>query len=282
MVNLTHEVSLLQKIEELTTDTKNANSVKVTTQEAKSSIEKLIRIIRQRLNAAQFYYNAIQKMDSDFYLGIQAISSTELKLEGSSASLSFVNFTDNNYHVEINLLNNNSDMLTENAALVVFIVLSGFFSNLVSLEDYIATTIKIVYDLSPSDDRPSFIRKALDEKLPKGNLILHLRAFHAIDQNRTIDKTGSLFNIAKEIRNQLIHNDIDGVVVSFSPISLSGPSSAPQLHFHSSFFPPNTDPTNTKTIIFCQNSYDEVVNFVNECYRLIREDLIHSGVVPIQ
>lgn len=116
--------------------------------------------------------------------------------------------------------NNNSTTLPENTALVVFIVLSGFFSNLVSLEDYVAETIKIVYDLKPSDERPSYIRQALNNKLPNGNLIPHLRAFHAVDQSGTPDKTGSLFNIAKEIRNQLTHDDIDSVVVSFFSISL--------------------------------------------------------------
>ena len=103
MVNLTHEASLLQKIEELATNPIVQNPVEVTAQEAKSSIEKLVRITRQRFNAAKFYFNAIQNMDSDFYLGIQAISLTELKLEWSLASKSFVNFTDNDFHVKINL-----------------------------------------------------------------------------------------------------------------------------------------------------------------------------------
>lgn len=279
MVNLKHEVSLLQKLETLLQTGKIQNSVGLTAKEAKSSIEKFIQIIRQRFNAAKFYFNAIQNMDMDFYLAIQAISSTELKW--SSASKLFVNFTDNNFNVQISLLNNNSDMLPENSASVVFIVLSGFFSNLVSLEDCIAQVINIVYDLKPSDDRPSYIRQALDNKFPNGNLIRHLRAFHAIGQDGKPNKKGSTFNIAREIRHQLVHDDIDGVMISSSSIFLSGSPAVPKLHFHNSFFPPNTNPANTEMITFCQNAYDETVNFVDECYWLIRDDLQHSSVLPI-
>ena len=105
MVNLGHEANLLQKIEELATNGKIQKSVGLTVQEVKSNIKKLVQITRQRLNAAKFYFNSIQNMDSDFYLGIQVISPTELKW--SSVSKSFVMFVDNDFHVEINLLNNN-------------------------------------------------------------------------------------------------------------------------------------------------------------------------------
>lgn len=282
MVNLTHEASLLQKIEDLAANRKIEDSVGLTAQEAKSSIEKLVQIIRQRFNAARFYFDAIQNMDSDFYLRIQNLSPRELRLEWSSASKSFVNFTDNDFHVQINLLDNDDPtVLFKNLALVVLIVLNGFFSNLVSLEDYIAEAIKIVYHLKPSDERPSYIRQALDDKWPNGNLIPHLRAFHTVDQDGKPDKTGSIFNITKEIRNKLMHDDIDGVVVSFSAISLSGSASAPKLHFHDSFFPPNTSPANTEMVAFCQSAYDGTVNFVDECYRLIRDDLQHSGALPV-
>lgn len=282
MVNLTHENSLLQEINNLSASGKIQDSVGLTAQDAKSGIEKLVQIIRQRFNAAQFYFTAIQNLDTDFYLGIQAISSTELKLEWSSASKPFVNFTDDDFHVQINLLDNdNSTALFENSTLITFMLLNGFFSHLVSLEDYVAETIKIVYDLKPSDERPSYIRQALDNKWPNGNLILHLRAFHAVDQNGKPDKTGAIFNIAKEIRNKLMHDDIDGVVVSFSAISLSGSASAPKLHFHNSFFAPNTSPIHTEMVAFCQNVYDETVNFVDECYKLIRDDLQHSGAFPV-
>ena len=282
MVNLTHEASLLQEIEDLATNQKIQDSVGLTAQEAKSSIEKLVQIIRQRFNAARFYFNAIQNMDSDFYLRIQNLSPTELRLEWSLASKSFVNFTDNDFHVQINLLDNDDPtVLFENLALIVLLVLNGFFSNLVSLEDYIAKIINIAYDLTSSAKRPSEIRKALDNKMPNGNLIRHLRIFHAIGQNGKPDQTGSVFNIAKEIRNQLTHDDIDGIVVSFSAISLSGSASAPKLHFHNSFFAPNTNPANTEMIVFCQNVYDEAVNFVDECYRLICDDLQHSSALPV-
>ena len=280
MVNLTQEESLLQKIEELATNGKIQNSLGLTAQKAKSSIEKLVQITRQRFNATKFYFNSIQNMESDFYLGIQAISSTELKW--SSESKSFVNFTDNDFHVQIDLLNNdNPAALFENLALIVLIVLNGFFSNLVSLEDYIAKIINTVYDLIPSDERPSDVGKALDSKIPKGNLIHHLRTFHAISQDGKLDETGSRFNIAKKIRNELVHDDIDGVMISLSSISLSGSPTAPKLHFRDSFFPPNTDSANTEMVAFCQNAYDETVNFVDECYRLIHTDLQQRDVLPI-
>ena len=170
--------------------------------------------------------------------------------------------------------------MRESSSLIVFFVLNGFFSNLVSLEDCIAQITNIVYGLIPSEERPSYIRQALNKKMPDGNLTLHFRAFHAIGQDGP-DKTGSLFNIAKEIRNQLVHDDIDGVVISSSPISLSGSPAAPKLHFHNSFFAPNTDSANTEITAFCQNAYDETVSFVDECYKLIRDDLQDNDVLPV-
>ncbi len=279
MVNLTYEASLLQKIDELATNRKTQDLVEVAAQEAELSIIELVRITRQRINAAKFYFNAIQNMESDFYLGLQVVSPAEL--EWSFVSKSFVNFTDNDFHVEINLLNNNSDMLPENSALVVFIVLGGFFSNLVSLEDCIAKIINIVYDLKPSDDRPSYIRKALDNKFPNGNLIRHLRVFHAIDQNGKPDKKGSTFNIAREIRHQLVHDDIDGVMISSSSIALTGSPAVTKLYFRNSFFHTNTDPAETEMITFCQNVYNQTIKFLDKCYRIIHDDLLQNGIFPI-
>ena len=279
MVNLTHEAGLLQRIEDLAANGKIQSSIGLTPQDAKSSIKKFVQITQQRFNAAKFYFNAIQNMDSDFYLGIQVISPTQLNW--SSTSKTFVEFKDNDFDVQISVLNNNDSItLPENTALIVFIVLNGFFSNLVSLEDYVVETIKIIYDLKPSDERPSYIRQALDNKLPKAPLTAHLRAFHAIGQDGKPDKTGSAFNIAKKIRNQLMHDDIDSVMISSSPIALSGSPASPKLHFHNSFFPPNTDPATTEIIAFCQNVYDETVSFIDECYRLIHADLQQSGVLP--
>ena len=70
-------------------------------------------------------------------------------------------------------------------------------------------------------------------------------------------------------------------MVSSSPISLSGAPSVPKLHFHNSFFAPNTDSDNTEMIAFCQNIYNETISFVDECYRLIHADLQQSGVLPV-
>ena len=277
MVNLTHENSLLQEINHLSASGKIQDSVALTAQgvgsgltiqEVKTEIPKLLLTTRQRIKAAKFYLDAVENMSYTSYLGGQSFLSEEQK--------PLIDFSDSNLHVQINLLN--SDTFT--FPLIVFIVLNGFFSNLVSLEDCVAKMISVFYDL-PLDDRSGYVRKALNNKMPNGKLTLNLRAFHAIDQNEKPDPTGSPFNIASEIRHQLIHGDIDGVVVSFSAISLSGSASSPKLHFHNSFFVPNTDPANTEMVTFCQNAYDETVKFVDECYRLIHSDLQRSGVLPV-
>ena len=287
MVNLIHEPSLLQKINELAAKRQIQNSVKLTTQgggsgligeEAESKIKKLLPTTRQRINAVKFYLDLIERMDSDFYLEIQAPLSTEA--ETVSPPKPFIDFSDDDlFYVQIRLLENTNSILRERSSLVVFIVLNGFFSNLVSLEDCIAKIINIAYDLIPSDERPSDIGKALNNKMPHGNLTTHLRTFHAIGQDGKMNETGSLFNIAKGIRNKLVHDDIDDVVIAFSSISLSGAPAVPKLHFHDTFFLPN--PANTEMITFCQNVYDETLNFVDECYKLIRDDLQHSGSLPV-
>ena len=275
MVNLTHENSLLQEINHLSASGKIQDSVALTAQgvgsgltvqEVKTEIQKLLPTTRQRLNAAKFYLDAIENMNYAPYLESQS-SLPEVQKP-------LIDFSDNDLEVQINLLN------SEPFPLIIFILLNGFFSNLVSLEDCVAKMISVFYDL-PLDDRSGYVRKALNNKMPNGKLTLNLRAFHAIDQKEQPDPTGSPFNIASEIRHQLIHDDIDGVVVSFSPISLSGSASSPKLYFHNSFFVPNTDPVNTEMVTFCQNAYDETLKFVDECYRLIHSDLQRSGVLPV-
>ena len=275
MVKLTNEDSFLQEINNLFENerirdsgaltTRSAGS-KLTAQEVETEIPKLFPTTRQRIKAAKFYLDAVENMNYTPYLESQS-SLPEVQKP-------LIDFSDNDLEVQINLLN------SEPFPLIVFIVLNGFFSNLVSLEDCVAKMISVFYDL-PLDDRSGYVRKALNNKMPNEKLTLNLRAFHAIDQNEKPDPTGSPFNIASEIRHQLIHGDIDSVVVSFSPISLSGSASSPKLYFHNSFFVPNTDPVNTEMVTFCQNAYDETVKFVDECYRLIHSDLQRSGVLPV-
>ena len=281
MVNLGHEASLLQKIEDFAANGKIQNSIGLTKRTVESKIQKLIPTTKQRTNAAKFYLDLIERMDSDFYLKIQAPPSTESEMV--SPLKPFIDFSDDgSVQVEIKLLENTNSILREKSALIVFILLKGFFSNLVGSEDCVARIINIIYDLL-QDDRFSYkIRQELANKTPNGTLTTHLFTFHAIGQDGKPDKTGSTFNIAREIRNKLVHDDIDDVMVSSSPISLSGAPSVPKLHFHNSFFAPNTDSANTEIIAFCQNAYDETISFIDECYRLICADLQQGGALPIQ
>lgn len=280
MVNLRREVSLLQKIEDFAANGKIQNSVGLTKRAVESKIQKLIPITKQRINAAKFYLDLIERMDSDFYLTIQARPPTEA--ETTSPPKPFIDFSDHDsLDVQIRLLENTNSILCERSSLVVFVVLNGFFSNLVSLEDCVAKIINIVYDLLQDDDYSSKIGQELTKKIPGGNLTAHLHAFRAIGQDGKPDTTGSPFNIAREIRNKLVHDDIDSVMVSLSPISLSGFSQVPKLHFHDSFFPTNTNSTNTEMITFCEDAYESTINFVDECYRLIHADLQRSGMLPV-
>ena len=280
MVNLKHEVSLLQKIEDFAANGKIQDSVGLTKRAVESKIQKLIPTTKQRINAAKFYLHLIERMNSDFYLTIQALPSTEA--ETVSPPKPFIDFSDDDsLHVQIRLLKNTHSILCERSALVVFVVLNGFFSNLVSLEDCVAKIINIIYDLLQNDRHGSKIRQELENKVPNANLISHLRTFHAISQDGELDETGSPFNIAREIRNKLVHDDIDHVVVSFAPISLSGSASFPKLHFHNSFFVPNTDPANTEMVAFCKEVYEGTAKFVDECYRLIYTDLQRSGSLSV-
>ena len=277
MVNLTHENSLLQEISNLFESRKIQDSVALTTQavgsgltaqEAVIKIRKLIPTIRQRLSAAKFYLDAMENINYAPYLGSPSSFSEDQK--------SLIDFSDSNLHVQISLLN------PEPFPLIVFLVLQGFFSNLVSLEDCIAKIINIAYDLIPSDDRPSEIGRALENKIPNGNLISYLRTFHAISQDGKLDETGSPFNIAKAIRNKLVHDEIAEIVL-FPSLSLLGFSSDLDLYFNNSFFPDGTisKHPDTEVIAFCKEAYEGTINFVDECYRLIRADLQRSGVLPV-
>ena len=280
MVNLTHETSLLQKIGDFAANGKIQSSVGLTEQDAKSKIEKLIPTTKQRINAAKFYLDLIEHMDSDFYQAIQA--SPPIESQTVSPLKPFIDFSDDDsLQVKIKLLENNNSTLREKSALIVFIILNGFFSNLTSSEDCVVRIINIIYDLIP-DNRSSFqIRQKLEQEAGKGHLVRHLRNFHAIVRNGIQNKKGSPFAIATTIRNELTHDDIEDVMISSSSISLSGLSPVRKLRFHPRFFPDNTDPVNTEIIAFCQSVFKETVDFVDECYRLIERKLQRSGSLPV-
>lgn len=280
MVNLTHESSLLQKIEDLAANGKIQNSVGLTAQDVETKIQRLIPTTEQRINAAKFYLDLIEHMDSDFYLGIQAPPPTES--ETVSPLKPFINFSDDDsIQIQIKLLENNNSTLRKKSALIVFIVLNGFFSNLAGSEDCVMRIINIIYDLIP-DSRSSFqIRQKLENKTGREHLAQHLRKFHAIDWNGVQNKKGSPFAIATTIRNQLTHDDIEDLMIFSSSISLSGLPPECRLYFHNQFFPDDIVPVNTEVITFCQSVFKETVDFVDECYRLIERKLQRSRVLPV-
>lgn len=182
---------------------------------------------------------------------------------------------------DVQILKLNMDTLP----LIILLVLSGFFSHLVSSEDCLAKIINIVYDLIPYNTYylGSHIRKKLKNKIPNGQLIHHLRAFHPITRkngNEVEAKKGSRFNIAKEIRNQLTHDDITDIIDFPPATSLSGfvSDSELKLHFHHSFFPNGID---REIIAFCHSVFKETVDFIDECYRLILAKLRSNGRLPV-
>ncbi len=270
MVNLTNEASLLQKIEELAAKGKIHSSVGLAGQAAETKIGKLIPTAGQRLNATMFYLDLMENMEYVPYLSSVSSSAPEQE--------PLIDFSDSDFQVQMHLLKR------ETFPLVLFIILNGFFSNLVSLEDCIAKVINVVHDLIAYNRRYSGlqIRQELENKRRSGTLTAHLRAFHAIGQDGKPDKTGSAFNIAREIRNQLVHDDIEEVIF-FPALSLLGLSPDMDLYFNNLFFPAHTPPkhNDTEMIAFCQHAYEETVNFVDECYRLICADLQRSGSLPV-
>ncbi|MYF55520.1 hypothetical protein F4225_07115, partial [Candidatus Poribacteria bacterium] len=272
MVNLTHEQSLLREIDNLASNNQIQKSVGLNPHEVRQKIKRLIQITRQRIKAVEFHLNLIESTDLDYYLQIQFSPPSES--EDLLPPKTLVDFSgQNSVDVLIELLENKQNTLREESALVVFIVLNGFFSNLISLDDCVAKIINITYNLFQNDHLSYKVPQKLKNKKPNGQLTAHLQTFYAIGQAGNKDKTGSSFNIAREIRNQLIHDDIDSVVHPLSP--LSGFASEPKLIFYNSFFPANTSLTSpaTEIITFCQHVFQETVDFVDNCYRLTCDDL---------
>ncbi len=284
MVNFINEQSLLEEIEHLAGKGKIHDSAgltpqgtgsKLTSQEAELEIRWLIPTTRQRLNATKLYLDLMEHINFDYYLKIPV----PLDPESLLPSNDFIDVSDDDtVNIQFKLLENNHTVHRETTALVVFSVLNGFFSNLVSLEDCVAKIINIVYDLHQNDRESHKIRQKLTNKIPNGNLTIHLGNFHVIDQSGNLDKTGSPFNIAKQIRNQLIHGNIDSVVVS--PVLLSG-FPPEKLYFQSSFFPTNTNRTGTEITTFCNSVFKETVDFIDECYKLILGELQNRGCLPV-
>ena len=254
MVNLTHEQSLLREIDNLASNNQIQNSIGLPPQDVEIRIKRLVQITKQRIKAVEFHLNLIESTDLDYYLQIQF--SPQSEPEDLLPSKTLIDFSgQNSVDVLIELLENKQNTLREESALVVFIVLNGFFSNLVSLDDCVAKIINITYNLFQNDRQSFKVPQALNNKMPNSQLTAHLQTFYVIDQIGNRDKTGSSFNIAREIRNRLIHDDIDSVVHPLSP--LSGFASDPKLIFYNAFFPANTSPTSpaTEVITFCKHVF---------------------------
>ncbi len=269
MVNLTPETSLLQKIGDFAANRKIQNSVGLTAQDAETKIQKLIPTTHQRLNAARFYLDLMESVDYAPYIVSKFSLPTEQK--------PLIDFSDSDLHVQINLLN------PDTFPLVVFIVLHGFFSNIVGSDDCVVKIINIVYGLLKNDRDGSEIRQELENKIPNGLLTRHLRDFHLVSRRGNPDQVGFSFNIAKQIRNQLTHDHINDLVDFPTIFDLSGPleGSIFKLHFNPTFFPASIRRENTELTTFCNSVFKETVDFVDECYRLIHGKLQHSGVLPV-
>lgn len=276
MVKLKHERDLLQKIAELDRQQKIFRSVGLDPPDSKLNVEKLIRTTGQRLNATEFYLEALMNTDYANYLGSPSSSSEATEWEP------LLGFSDSDLRVQIDLLNRDT------FPLMVFILLNGFFSNLVSCEDCLAKIINIVYDLISLTSRkhpPSNreIRPKLEGKIPTGELTRHLCAFHAGSPRGNTVRKGYFFNVAREIRNQLTHDDITDIVdfPSPPPVTLSGFDAEPDLslRFNAKFFDPN--PAQREMVVFCRSAFNETVDFVDECYRLIYRKLLSSGGLPV-
>ena len=140
---------------------------------------------------------------------------------------------DDSLQVKINLLN------PDTFPLVVFIVLHGFFSNIVGSDDCVVKIINIVYGLLKNDRDGSEIRQELENKIPNGLLTRHLRDFHLVSRRGNPDQVGFSFNIAKQIRNQLTHDHINDLVDFPTIFDLSGPPGGfnLQVTFQSYIFP---------------------------------------------
>lgn len=300
MVNLTHEDNLLQKINDLDANAKIQSSVGLTPRDAQLKIQKLIRTTRQRLNAAKFYLDSIGNIDYASCLRSQPSRLTEQKPP-------FV-FSNSDFQGQINLLTPDAlpsivflmlrdetlpsvqslKLDSDTLPLITFLVFSGFFLHIVSTEDCLTKIINIVYNLAPYNKRylGFDIREKLKNKIPNGQLIRHLRSFYSVIQknNRVVENhKGSPFNIAKQIRNQLTHDDLTDIIDFPPTVTLSGfvADSDLKLYFHNSFFPTNTRREDIEVITFCHSVFKDTQEFIDECYKLILGKLRSRGHLPV-
>ena len=301
MVYLTYEDSLLQKIDDLDAISKIQNSVGLTSDDVRQKVKQLIPTTKQRLNAAKFYLDSMGNIDYATCLKNKSSRLAEQKPP-------FV-FSNEDIKGEISLLNQdalpsivflilNEDqnpnieslkLEPETLTLIIFLIVSGFLSQLVSTEDSLTKIINIVYDLIPYNKRylGSDIRKELKNRIPNGQLIRYMQTFHPITRinGKYVENIkGSFFNIAKQIRNHLTHDDITDII-EFPPINyrLSGfvDDSDLNLYFQNSFFPTNTVLVNTEVTTFCNNVFFETLGFIDECYKLIHSKLQSRGCIPV-
>ena len=276
MVNFTNEQNLLEEIEHLAGKGQIQDSAGLTQQvtgsmltsgEAKSTLEKLIPTTRQRLSATKFYLDLMEHMDFNFNLSHYHSPPTEQKpvIDLQSRDIIF----------QIKLLNKDTFML------VLFVILNGFFSNLTGAEDCLTKIINIIYDLFEKRYNGINICQKLGKEIPTGKLTRHLRYFYAVNTKGQQNKKGTPFAIATEIRNQLIHDQIDDLVTFSSTYPLSGSSPKAKFNFHDSFFPENTDAQETEITAFCERVFKETEDFIDNCYKLIHSKLQSRGCLPV-
>ena len=227
MINFTQEQKLKERIDRIGSRMVIAPTAGLQAHDVIPTIDKLRSSMRQKVRVSEFYLDIIRNMNIVPYLKRQldsGISQPNPLVEPLASS------TSGDFSVAITPKNNDA-FLT-----VLCAIVDGFFASLISSSDSFAKIVNIIYNCVNSQRDCSLhkVREELIRRSPRGRLTLAIKRFHP----RT---NGSVFNIAKLVRNQLTHDIMD--VIDFpSTIALYGPipESNWRFHFNMRFFPPHT------------------------------------------
>ncbi|MBD3183219.1 hypothetical protein GF312_13065 [Candidatus Poribacteria bacterium] len=252
MVEFENESELLNNIEILDTNNKINASVGIDPTDIRSLLHKLILSTKQKTRVSEMHLRLLSNLESFPYLTTANFHSEQMVPE------SLVNISDSD--LQIMIKSNSVNFWT-----ILCLLLEGFFASLVSSSDNLAGILNIIYDCI--DYNSNFylgtIRNKLIDNRPRDHITREICRFHP----QQFDDE-SIFNIARNIRNQLTHEIQD--VLDIQTQALYGPIPSREIimNIKDNLFSQSSNFREERELItFCSLTYKNLFEFIDSCYK---------------
>ncbi|MFC1716620.1 hypothetical protein ACFL6S_23330 [Candidatus Poribacteria bacterium] len=270
MISFPHEQELMEDIDRIESNMRISPSAGLLPTDIRETVKKLIESTKQRTRVSDIYLDMIRNLNCAPYL-TRLNSSPPFSDQPISNPL--ISCSDTDYQIAVTPENN------EAFCSFLCLIVDGFFSNLIGASDSFAKIVNILYNCINSMDNIYLhkVRDRLVSRIPRGRLTVTIKTFHPRNPS------GSIFNVAKDIRNELTHDILD--VMDFPPLhAMYGrlPESALRFHFKERFFQSLVSSRVDRELTrFCTAAHEELAGFIDGAYGMMLNKLNTTGQIPV-